>query len=299
MDKHDIFISYRQVGGFEFAEILYTVLTQKGYRVFLDKESLLSGRYDNALTKTIASCTDIIILLPPNALERCKNDDDWVRREYVEAERQGKNIIPIYMHGFTMPDELPEEMETLHQYQAISTSSKSTSEIFNELVTFLHSQANTPTNYQFRLHASSIKNNIIAWRIPFFPILTFLIFELFMIIPFEPLRVSKLYMDESNFALCRMVYLCISSLLIGTVLLFISRIKANLFLRTIFRLLSIITICFLSMQLVTRIVWTGAYPLLNTPLFVLLLITPLIMTGCLSLTTFCAQLIFVYLFEVE
>ena len=48
----------------------------------------------------IDECNDVLVILPPNSLERCVNEDDWMRLEVAYAIRQGKNIIPIMMKGF-------------------------------------------------------------------------------------------------------------------------------------------------------------------------------------------------------
>ena len=41
--KYDIFISYRRDGGDTLAQLIYDRLTDRGYSVFLDIESLRSG----------------------------------------------------------------------------------------------------------------------------------------------------------------------------------------------------------------------------------------------------------------
>ena len=41
--EYDVFISYRRDGGAETAKHLRDVLTERGYRVFFDTDSLRSG----------------------------------------------------------------------------------------------------------------------------------------------------------------------------------------------------------------------------------------------------------------
>lgn len=43
---YEIFISYRREGGESVAQTIYDRLTEIGYRVFLDRQSLNSGDFD-------------------------------------------------------------------------------------------------------------------------------------------------------------------------------------------------------------------------------------------------------------
>ncbi|MCL2487821.1 MAG: toll/interleukin-1 receptor domain-containing protein [Oscillospiraceae bacterium] len=115
-DKYDVFLSYRREGGEMMAIILHDRLTAKGYRVFLDIESLTNGKFNKKLLTVIEGCTDFIVVLSPNSLERCKNEGDWVRNEIAHAFQHEKNIVPVMLHGFEWPknpEDLPEDMEEL------------------------------------------------------------------------------------------------------------------------------------------------------------------------------------------
>ena len=122
---YDIFISYRREGA-DQADRIYTRLQSLGYRVFMDVEALNSGKFNEQLLSVIAQCKDFLLILPPNALDRCSNPDgtpneqDWVRREVMCAMAHKKNIIPIMLTGFVWPEPMPEGMEELCMYQAIT-----------------------------------------------------------------------------------------------------------------------------------------------------------------------------------
>ena len=79
--KYDVFISYRRDGGEYTARVIYDKLTELGYSVFFDVESLRSGDFNTKLYDVIDSCKDFIIVLSPNALDRCVNKGDWVKNE--------------------------------------------------------------------------------------------------------------------------------------------------------------------------------------------------------------------------
>lgn len=110
---YDIFISYRREGGESAAQTLYDRLTEIGYHVFLDRESLNSGDFDTKIYSVIDGCRDFLLILSPDALNRCRNADDWVRREVEYALEKDKNIIPIMMKGFVFPEELPPSVSPL------------------------------------------------------------------------------------------------------------------------------------------------------------------------------------------
>lgn len=122
MEKYDIFISYRR-SSYDTANLVATRLKAIGYSVFFDVETLRSGKFNEQLYEVIDNCKDFVIILPPKALDRCVNEDDWVRLEVCRAMKNNKNIIPIMLNGFTWPNPMPIGMEDLSNYQALTASS--------------------------------------------------------------------------------------------------------------------------------------------------------------------------------
>ena len=117
---YDVFISYRRDGGDSFAMILKNELKERGLKVFHDVESLRSGDFNKQLYKEIDESRKIVLVLPPNALDRCiNNPNDWVRLEIEHAIGAGKDIIPIMMRGFSFPDNLPEPLDRLEKFQGL------------------------------------------------------------------------------------------------------------------------------------------------------------------------------------
>lgn len=117
--KYDIFISYRR-DAFESANLFATRLKAMGYRVFFDLETMNPGKFNIQLLDVISQCKDFILVLSPNALNRCNDEEDWVRREIICALEHNKNIIPIMLSGFEWPNPMPKGMEELSNYQAIA-----------------------------------------------------------------------------------------------------------------------------------------------------------------------------------
>ncbi len=120
--KYDVFISYRR-SSYDTANLIATRLRSAGYSVFFDMETLRSGKFNEQLYNVIETCTDFLLVLPPEALDRCVNEDDWVRLEIQHAMKHYKNIIPIMLNGFLWPNPMPEGLEELCNYQALTASS--------------------------------------------------------------------------------------------------------------------------------------------------------------------------------
>lgn len=120
--KYDVFISYRR-SSYDTANLIATRLRAAGYSVFFDMETLRSGKFNEQLYDVIDNCTDFILVLPPNALDRCVNEDDWVRLEILRAMNADKNIVPVMLNGFTWPNPMPDELVELPNYQALTASS--------------------------------------------------------------------------------------------------------------------------------------------------------------------------------
>lgn len=115
--EYDIFISYRREGGFYLARLLQELLSKR--KVFLDVERLKSGKFDEALEKAILQCRNVIVILSPGSLERCNDPEDYVRKEIALAIKEGKNIIPVMMEGFQLPETMPDGLEEFPLHNGI------------------------------------------------------------------------------------------------------------------------------------------------------------------------------------
>lgn len=120
--EYDVFISYRR-SSYDTANLIATRLKAAGYSVFFDMETLRAGKFNEQLFNVIDNCKDFVLVLPPKALDRCANEDDWVRLEVCRAMAAGKNIIPVMLNGFTWPDPMPDGMQDLCCYHALTASS--------------------------------------------------------------------------------------------------------------------------------------------------------------------------------
>jgi len=107
-----VFISYRRAVSRHLARSIYMDLTHNGYDVFLDVSTIDNGAFDSVILNQIGARAHFVVLLSAGALERCKNADDWLRREIEEALSLKRNIVPIIEEGFNFESEtayLPDE----------------------------------------------------------------------------------------------------------------------------------------------------------------------------------------------
>lgn len=118
-ENYDVFVSYRR-SAFDTANLMAEKLRHAGYKVFFDVDTLTAGKFNEQLLSVISNCKDFILVLPENALDRCHQTDDWVRKETLCAMQNKKNIVPVMLDGFSWPDPMPEGMEELSNYQAVT-----------------------------------------------------------------------------------------------------------------------------------------------------------------------------------
>lgn len=115
----DIFISYRRVGGLGCARQLMLQLRILGYQnIFFDFDSLRDGKFNTQILDAIYSCNDFLLLLSPDAMDRCGEKGDWVAREIRTAIKYDKKIIPITIgDNFSWPSGFPKDMEPIKDIQ--------------------------------------------------------------------------------------------------------------------------------------------------------------------------------------
>ncbi|XP_075164565.1 sterile alpha and armadillo motif isoform X2 [Haematobia irritans] len=121
----DVFVSYRRSNGSQLASLLKVHLQLRGFSVFIDVERLEAGKFDNGLLNSIRQAKNFVLVLTPNALERCVDDNeckDWVHREIVAALNANCNIIPIIDNQFNWPESerLPEDMRSVCHFNGVT-----------------------------------------------------------------------------------------------------------------------------------------------------------------------------------
>lgn len=135
--EYDVFISYRRAGGEYTAKIIKDELTNRGYNVFFDVESLRSGNFNTKLYSVIENAKDFILVLAPESLKRCDDENDWVRLEIECALKNDLNIIPILLKDFSFPKDLPESIDEIRYKSGIEANTEFFDAFMDKLSEFL------------------------------------------------------------------------------------------------------------------------------------------------------------------
>lgn len=133
-----VFISYRREQGGDFAGRISDSLKAKGIQTFFDVDSMKSGCFDSQIFENIDKADAVLVILSPNALDRCVDENDWVRKEIKRALEKEKKIIPIFMNGFNFPNNLPEDIAKLPFYEGVTHSFELFSMFIDKLIQLIN-----------------------------------------------------------------------------------------------------------------------------------------------------------------
>jgi hypothetical protein len=119
--EYDIFISYRRVdsegrtSGRDIARTLQKELTIRGYSVFFDYSEIKDEEFESVILPAVQSSKVFLLVLTKDALLRCVNEGDWVRREIETAISSNCKIIPIDPdHAFSgWPESIPDSIRPI------------------------------------------------------------------------------------------------------------------------------------------------------------------------------------------
>lgn len=135
---YDAFISYRRKNGFLAAKMIRELLKAKGITAYMDLDELRNGTFDDKLLTAIHDISAFILVLPPNALDRCGEKDDWLTKEILEAIDSESTIIPVLCDGFTWPkewdDAVPEQVRRLSSYHGVEMSDFYVNEMIDKII---------------------------------------------------------------------------------------------------------------------------------------------------------------------
>lgn len=169
---YDIFISYRRKGaGAGVAGEMQSKLENLGYKVFLDVDSIGSGDFPKQIEQAIQQCNDFLLVLSPGMLDRCSDENDWVRHEIFLAEKFGKNIIGVSLPGFVMPtpEALPPDLHEIPEKQVFVWSHEyrhaSFEKIVDNLLTTSLKKKRTKRNYLWIVVAVVLIGGGLSWLV--------------------------------------------------------------------------------------------------------------------------------------
>lgn len=161
---YDVFVSYRRDKGSEVARFLAERLVKRGYRVFLDVDSLGSGEWGKELQQRIDECPDFIAVVTEGYFVRCENPNDVVRKEIARALETQATVIPLFVGDGKIPPNLPADIDTISAHNGVRYLHEYANQAVDKLCQFLHS---TPLLGPERLGTGEAQPRIILLAVLF------------------------------------------------------------------------------------------------------------------------------------
>ena len=150
--SYDIFLSYRREDADGHSNV-GTARTFKyefenhQYEVFFDYKDCTDEYFREIILPAIRTCRYFVLVLTRGCLERCKDEDDWLRREIKEAIKYRRKIIPITPDGEfgAWPKDLPESIKELSKNDGLQITTIHTDSIFEEnMAQLIRNRMNPP-----------------------------------------------------------------------------------------------------------------------------------------------------------
>jgi hypothetical protein len=180
-----VFISYRREETAGHVGRLYDALSASlgADRVFMDIDHVEPGEdFVDVLNRAVAGCRVLLVVIGPRWLtvpgpqgtRRLDDPNDFVRLEVAAGLSRSVRVIPILVHGATMPSpsELPPELAGLARRQAIELSDQRWKQDVEALINSLRRHqvpaSKRPSVTKMAIGAAAIAAvaiTIIAWRL--------------------------------------------------------------------------------------------------------------------------------------
>src|SRR5690606_34224743 len=96
-----------------------------GFDAFMDFTGIPSGDFEKEIFNNIQARAHFLVLLTPTTLNRCRDPQDLLRREIEEAMRSKRNIVPLFIEGFSFNSadcsaQLAGNLKMLRRYNGLS-----------------------------------------------------------------------------------------------------------------------------------------------------------------------------------
>lgn len=156
----DAFISYRRSNGYLMAYVVHDRLKERGINCFLDVEDIKAGRFDKTIESAILAASNFILILSPNALDRCVDEEDWMRKEILLAQKERKNIILVMFDGFqwpdTWPENMPEEIKLIKLHHGVTGTQEYLHAMIDKIYSYIVNKPSLLPKQQLRLAVSDL-----------------------------------------------------------------------------------------------------------------------------------------------
>ncbi len=140
--KYDVFISYRRDNGATSAELVRTVLVNRGYksdRIFMDTHDVQGEDFRSRIQEAVAESVNMVVILSKGCFDNIRNED-WFVFELSEAVRLQKKIV-FCCFDFAISDidtkQLPDILQSIRYQNAITYNHEYAPAFYDKLVKFL------------------------------------------------------------------------------------------------------------------------------------------------------------------
>ena len=97
---YDVFLSYRRLGGADFAQLLKLLLKGEGLNVFLDTENLGTGNFQEQLVTSLRRSKNVVLVWSKGCMDRFLDDADQTTADFVLVLHQhGEEHHPVLQGG--------------------------------------------------------------------------------------------------------------------------------------------------------------------------------------------------------
>jgi hypothetical protein len=125
--KTTVFVSYRRQGGFLLAKYIFDYLHAAGYDVFMDVHSLGAGEFEQTTLAQVAARDYFLLVLTSGSLKGMIRENDWLRKELMQAIKSGRTVVPVLAEDFKFEDhrvqealkKLPRALQNLSTFNAV------------------------------------------------------------------------------------------------------------------------------------------------------------------------------------
>jgi hypothetical protein len=154
--KTTVFVSYRREGGFILAKYIRDYLHAAGYDVFMDVQSLGAGEFEQTTLAEVAARDYFLLVLTSESLERMILQNDWLRKELMQAVKSRRTVVPVLAEDFKFEDhrvqkvlqKLPPALQALPTFNAIRIPQPEYFDsAMNRLLSFLKVITNSAPSY--------------------------------------------------------------------------------------------------------------------------------------------------------
>jgi hypothetical protein len=117
-----VFISYRRAD-FALAQLIHDHFDD--FDVFIDYLGIASGDFASTILENIRTRPHFVVILTRATAYRWRDESDWQRREVEAAIVCRRNIVPIFVDGFSFSDPaiaayLTGGLATLSRYNGVT-----------------------------------------------------------------------------------------------------------------------------------------------------------------------------------